>query len=419
MSPDDGPIATVGALQGIVVLDLSRVLAGPFCTQVLADLGATVWKIEPPWGDETRSWGPPFVDGESTYFLAANRGKRSLAIDLRKPDGAQIVRRLAARADVLVENFKSGNLARFGLGYSELARENPRLVYASVTGFGQTGPRAGEPGYDLVLQAMSGVMASTGDAGGEPVKVGVAVVDVMAGMIAISGILAALYERERSGLGQHVDIALFDVAAMAMVNVAQTYLSTGTVPPRSGSGHPQIVPYQAFATTDGWVVVAVGNDEQYRRMCTAVGATQLAADPRFVSNRERVENRGALVALLSAHLATRGTDEWVRVLTEAGVPCAPVAEVDRVFTDEQAVARGLTWEVDHTALGRIPVVADALRHMSRTPAMPSTAPPQLGEHTREVLATALDLTPDELDALESAGVTSSLATSPPGLVGST
>lgn len=393
-----------GPLAGIRVLDLSRVLAGPYCTQILADLGATVWKVEPPWGDETRGWGPPFVQGESAYFLSVNRGKKSVAVNIKDPRGQAIVRELARRADVLVENFKAGDLARYGLDYPSLAADNPRLVYASITGFGQDGPRAGEPGYDIALQGMTGIMSVTGEPDGPPTKVGVAWIDVMTGMMAAVGILAALWERERSGRGQHLDLSLFEVGLSAMANLAQSYLVSGVAPRRIGNAHPQIVPYQAFEAADGWFIVAVGNDQQYRRMCEAIGHPELGDDERFQTNAGRVRHRAELVPALAAVFRSRPRGEWLEALKAAGVPAAPVYDLAEALADPQAAARHVVWEVPHSLLGQVSMVASPLQHLSRTPATIAGPPPLLGEHTREVLADVLGLSQAEIDRLAEAGV---------------
>ncbi|WP_324718033.1 CoA transferase [Carboxydochorda subterranea] len=393
-----------GPLEGIKVLDLSRVLAGPYCTQILADLGATVWKIEPPWGDETRGWGPPFVQGESAYYLSVNRGKKSVAVNLKEPRGAAIVRELARRADVLVENYKAGDLARFGLGYAAVSAENPRIVYVSITGFGQTGPRGAEPGYDIALQGMTGIMSITGDPAGPPTKVGVAWIDVMTGMMAAVGILAALHERAGSGRGQHLDLALFDVGLAAMANLAQSYLVTGSPPRRIGNAHPQIVPYQVFEASDGWIILAVGNDQQYRRTCEAIGHPELWGDPRFQTNAGRVQHRGELVPRLAEIFRTRPRADWVERLGAAGVPVAPVNDLAEAFTDSQAEARGSVWKLAHPVIGTLAVVASPLQHLSRTPAAPGGHPPLLGEHTREVLQEVLGLTPADVHQLAVSGV---------------
>lgn len=387
------------ALAGIRVLDLSRVLAGPFCTQMLADLGAEVCKVEAPGGDDTRRWGPPFQHGESAYFLSANRGKKSVAINLKDSRGADLVRRLAARADVLVENFKHGDLQRYGLDYAALRQVNPRLVYASITGFGQTGPRAREPGYDAVLQALAGVMSVTGESDGAPVKVGVAWIDVLTGMTAAIGILAALHERGRSGEGQHIDLGLYDVAMMAMVNQAQTWLSAGTLSPRMGSAHPQIVPYQAFRAVGGWLMLAVGNDAQYRRLTEVLGEPALWNDARFQSNAGRVAARAELVSKLADCFGQQPRDRWLERLAAAGVPASRIGGVDEAFAEPQALARQLQWRVNHPRLGELSLVANALQHMSRTPAAPSAPPPLLGQHSTELLAQWLGLDAPSLDRL--------------------
>ncbi len=394
----------MGALDGLVVLDLSRILAGPYATQMLADLGAEVWKVESPWGDDTRRWGPPFQEGESAYFLSANRGKKSLAVNLKDPEGQRIVRRLAERADVLVENFKAGDLARYGLDYASLEKLNPRLVYASITGFGQTGPRATEPGYDAALQGMTGIMSVTGEPDGPPVKVGVAWIDVLTGLTAAVGILAALRERDASGRGQHLDLALFDVGVAAMVNQAQAFLMSGRAPTRMGNAHPQIVPYQAFRARDKWFILAVGNDTQFQRLVEALGRPDLGSDERYRTNAGRVEHRRELVAELEGIFNQRDREVWLELLRAAGVPVTPVNDVGEALADPQAGARGLLWELPHARLGPTPLLASPLQHMSRTPAAPTVAPPLLGQHTRAVLAAALGMTVDELDGLESAGV---------------
>ncbi|MCS7217540.1 MAG: CoA transferase [Thermus sp.] len=388
-------------LAGLKVLDLSRVLAGPLCTMILADLGAEVVKVEPPWGDETRGWGPPFVAGESAYFLSVNRGKKSLALDLKAKEGQEAVRRLAARADVLVENFKTGDLARYGLDYGSLKALNPRLVYLSLTGFGQTGPRAKEPGYDAALQGYTGIMSVTGEPHGPPMKVGVAWIDVMTGMMGAVAVLAALWERERSGLGQHVDLSLFDVGLFALVNLGESYLLTGRPPARLGNAHAQIVPYGAFPAADGWLVLAVGNDEQFARLCGALGLGELAE--RFPTNASRVEHREAVVEALSQVLRTRPRAYWLEKFQGIGVPAAPVNDLKEAFQDPQAQAREAVWTLPHPLLGSLPTLANPLRFLSRTPASPSLPPPLLGEHTEEVLLEA-GFTPEEVRALVEKGV---------------
>ena len=389
----------MSALEGIRILDLSRVLAGPFCTQMLSDLGAEVWKIEALKGDGTRGWGPPFKDGESAYFLSANRGKKSLAVNLKEPRGADLVRRLAEQADVLVENFKPGDLARYGLDWPSLQAANPRLVYASITGFGHNGPRSDEAGYDVVLEALTGIMSVTGEPDGPPTKVGVAWIDVLTGLTATVGILAALHERGRSGLGQHVDLGLFDVGLMAMVNQAQRYLMTGEVPMRMGNAHPQIVPYQCFAASDGWLMLAVGTDVQFRRLCEALALPELDSDERFRDNPGRVKHREDLIPILERVFAQHPVAHWSRLLKSSNVPAAPVQDLAQAWADPQTAARGMRWEITHGRLGPVSMLGNALQHMSRTPALPAGPPPGLGEHTLAVLAQVLKLSDTELTEL--------------------
>jgi len=392
------------ALEGIHVLDLSRVLAGPFATQMLSDLGAEVWKVEPIWGDETRGWGPPFMGSESSYYLSANRGKKSLAVDLKDERGSALVRRLSEKADVVVENYKTGDLARFGLDYPTLSETHPTLIYASITGFGQTGPRSSEPGYDAALQGMTGVMSVTGESGGSPMKIGVAWIDMLTGLTATTGILAAYIERQRSGSGQHLDLSLFDVGFMSMVNQAQSYLTTGEPPGPLGSAHPQIVPYQAFEASNGWFMLAVGNDQQYRRAVDSLGAPALWEDERFQTNSGRVANRAELVPQIAKLIATRTKEECVRLFSDVGVPVTPINDLREVLEDPQATSRGLVWNQIHPTIGEIPLIANALQHMSRTPAKPSSAPPLLGEHSRVLLTEILGVEESEVEVLEREGV---------------
>lgn len=391
------------------MLDLSRVMAAPFCTQMLSDLGATVLKIESPWGDDTRRWGPPFAEGESSYFLAVNRGKKGVAINLKNEEGQELIKRLALKADVLVENFKTGDLARYGLGYGDLSRLNPRLVYASITGFGGTGPRAREAGYDTVLQGMTGVMSVTGEPDRPPMKVGVAWIDILTGLTAAVGILAALRERDTSGEGQHVDLSLFDVGITAMVNQLQAYLLTDELPVRMGNVHPTVSPVGSFETADGWLLVTAGNDEQYRRLCEAIGRPDLRDDERFRDNAGRLEHREEIAAELSANFRDRPRDELLTLLNEAGVPATPILDLAGALADPQVEARNLIWRVQHSTLGETPLAANALQHMSRTPAGPAGPPPLLGEHTREVLGEVLGLDQDALDDLENSGAIASKA----------
>jgi crotonobetainyl-CoA:carnitine CoA-transferase CaiB-like acyl-CoA transferase len=393
-------------LRGVTVLDLSRILAGPYATQLLADLGATVWKVEPLRGDDTRTWGPPFArarsgePGESGYFLSVNRGKRGLAINLKDPRGAELVRRLSARADVLVENFKVGDLQRYGLDPVQLREANPRLIACSITGFGQTGPRRLEPGYDAALQAVTGVMAMTGHPETGPAKIGVAWIDVLTGLHAATAVLAALHRRDRTGEGASIDMALYDVALASLVNQAQAALLTGQAPALLGSAHPNIVPYQAFDAADAPFVIACGNDRQFRGLCAALGLPQLADDPRFERNEGRVTHRDELVPQLAARLRERPRAEWLRTLLAVGVPATPVNTVTEAIQDPQTAARGMVREVEHPQLGAVPMMASPFGSLAVAP----TPPPRVGEHTAEVLGAELGLTPEELETLTADGV---------------
>ena len=404
-----------GPLQDIVVLDLSRILAGPWATQVLADYGATVLKVEHPrGGDDTRRWGPPYLkdaDGrdtaESAYYLSANRGKRSLAVDFSRPEGQALVRRLASQADVLVENFKVGGLARYGLGYADLAPANPRLVYLSISAFGQDGPDAAKPGYDAMIQAMGGLMSITGLPDGEPgagpQKVGVAVADLMCGMYAVSAILAALFERERSGKGQYVDLSLLDTQVAWLANQNLNFLVSGHPPRRQGTAHPNIVPYQSFATADGHLMLAVGNDAQFVRFCEAAGAPELAADPRYAANEDRVAQRARLVPAVAALLRRRTTAQWLAALEAAQVPCGPINDLAQVFEEPQVRHRGLRLDLPHPVAGSTPGVRNPVR-FSRTHIEYERAPPPLGADTRTELRERLGLDDASLGELAARGV---------------
>lgn len=380
----------MGALAGIKVLDLSRVLAGPWCSQTLADLGAEVTKIErPDHGDDTRSWGPPFAPtqgdgpGESAYFLCANRGKRSVTLDLKTEQDRQRLLAMVDESDVLLENFKVGTLARLGLDYDTLAARNPRLVYCSITGFGQTGPYRDRPGYDFLIQAMGGLMSITGEAdnnpGGGPQKIGVALTDIMTGLYASIGILAALQERERSGLGQYVDLALLDVTAATLANQATNYLVGGQLPRRLGNAHPNIVPYQAFRCADGHIIVTVGNDGQFQRFADVLHKAELAEDPRFATNSARVEHRDELLAIIEPLLAARDAGDWLRDFEAAAVPAGPINSVDQVFADPQIAARDMLITMEHADAGETRLVGNPI-HLSRTPVTYTRPPPLLGEH---------------------------------------
>ncbi|MFD0547324.1 CoA transferase [Streptomyces mexicanus] len=368
------------------VLDLSRILSGPLATMVLADLGADVVKVEDTKdGDDTRQWGPPFQGTEAAYFLAANRNKRGVCVDLKAERGREFVLRLAERADVLVENFRPGTAARLGLGYEELSARNPGLVYASISGYGQTGPWAARPGYDAIAQAQSGMMSITGERGGPPMRPGVATADIGAGMWAVIGILAALHARRATGRGQHVDVSLLDGQLAWLTYVAGGYFATGDTPGPHGSAHPTIVPYQALATADGHVMVAAGNDRLWRRFAEVIGEPQLADDPRFATNPDRVRHRDALVPLLEAALTRRSGAAWAEALDAAGVPCAPISTVDQALSSPQALAREMVCVLRHPTAGELRTVGSPLK-LSATPARIRTAPPLLGQHTDDVLA---------------------------------
>jgi crotonobetainyl-CoA:carnitine CoA-transferase CaiB-like acyl-CoA transferase len=404
----------VGPLEGIKVLDLSRVLAGPWCTQALADFGATVYKVEKPGsGDDTRGWGPPWLpdgagddSGESAYYLSANRGKHSLAIDLASADGQALIRALAARADVLVENFKVGGLARYGLGYADLAPSNPRLVYCSISAFGQDGPDAQGAGYDAMIQGMGGLMSLTGLPDGEPgagpVRVGVAAVDIMTGMYALAAITAALYERSRSGRGQYIDLALLDTQVGWLANQGMNYLVSGRPPARQGTAHPNIVPYQAFPTADGHLMLAIGNDRQFATFVGLVGRPELATDPRFATNTARVAHRAELVPIVTGLLAARGTRDWISFLTPAAVPCGPINDIAAVFAEPQVRHRQMRFDLPHPLGGQVPQVRNPVRY-SRTELEYHRPPPLLGQHTAEVLGAELGLGSAEIEALRSRG----------------
>ena len=386
-------------LHGIRVLDLSRILAGPWATQLLADLGAEVIKVERPGkGDDTRGWGPPFVtdeagrEGDAAYFLSANRGKKSITLDIASAEGQAIARAIALRSDVLVENYKVGDLERYGLGYEALSRENPRLVYCSITGFGQTGPYRERAGYDFMIQGMGGLMSITGERddlpGGGPQKAGVAIADLMTGMYTTVGILSALRERDASGLGQFIDMALLDTQVGWLANQNLNYLVSGTAPVRMGNAHPNITPYDVFPTSDGAMILAVGNDGQFGKFCRAAGLPDVPADARYADNRARVANRVALREILAAAIRKRTTADWIATLEPLGVPCGPINRLDQVFADPQVVSRGLRIDLPHAHAREVPLVANPIR-FSRTPIAYDRAPPVLGQHTDEVLGSLL------------------------------
>ncbi len=402
-----------GPLHGLRVFDLTRILAGPTCTQILGDLGAEVIKVERPGsGDDTRKFGPPFLKDdagrettESAYFLSSNRNKRSLTLDLTQPEGQGLARRLVARCDILVENFKHGGLAKYGLGYEQLKAECPSLVYCSITGFGQTGPYASKPGYDVLIQGMGGFMSITGAPDGAPQKAGVPIADLMAGMYAAVAINAALRHREATGEGQCIDIGMLDTQVAMLSMQGLNYLATGQAPARLGNAHPNIVPYQTFATADGDIILAVGNDAQFQRFCELAGVSELANDEKFRTNEARVRNRDALTERLAPVLAGRPSRHWIEGLETHNVSCGPINTIDQVFADPQVVARGMKLEMPHPAAGEapVPLIASPIR-MSATPPSYAHPPPMLGQHTDEVLQELLGLGPEELAALRQSGV---------------
>jgi crotonobetainyl-CoA:carnitine CoA-transferase CaiB-like acyl-CoA transferase len=402
-----------GPLAEIRVFDMSRVLAGPSCAQLLGDLGADVIKVERPGeGDDTRKWGPPYLKDtqgrdttESAYYLSANRAKRSLTLDFTKAAGRDLARRLIACSDVLIENYKVGTLAKHGLGYPELRAEFPRLVYCSITGFGQTGPYAPRAGYDYLIQAMGGIMSLTGEPGGEPMKVAVAIADLMTGMYSSVAILAALRHRDATGEGQHIDMALLDTQIAWLANLGQSYLTSGDLPARLGNAHATVVPYQDFKTSDGHIVVAIGNDGQFRKFCDFAGAPALARDPRFATNPARIRQRDELIPEMSGIIARQSSAYWIRELERVGVPCGPINDLAQVFADPQVQARRMTVELPHPAASGEPtrLIANPIR-LSQTPIRYDRAPPTLGQHTDEVLRELLDLSAAEIAALRNDGV---------------
>ncbi|HSL47398.1 MAG TPA: CoA transferase [Anaerolineales bacterium] len=371
-------------LNGIRVLDLSRVLAGPYCTMVLGDLGAEVIKVESPEGDETRGWGPPFAAGESAYYLCVNRNKRSIIVDLKTEQGREIVHELIQRSDVLVENFRPGTLARFSLDYETVSAINLNLIYCSITGFGHTGPLRDKPGYDFMIQAMGGLMSITGEPEGEPMKVGVAVADLFAGQNAVIAILAALQARIQTGKGQHLDISLFDSQVSMLANVASNYLISETLPKRYGNAHANIVPYQAFQASDAWIVVAVGNDRQFEKLCEVIANSELVSDPRFSLNSERVKYRDDLISILTPIFLMKSSSEWLSMLENAGIPCGPINMLDKVFSLPQVEARDMLIHMEHEEIGDLRLVGSPLK-FSETPVEYKLPPPRLGEHTEQIL----------------------------------
>ena len=372
------------ALTGIKVLDLSRVLAGPYCTMVLGDLGADVIKVEPPEGDETRGWGPPFAGGESAYYLCVNRNKRGVVINLKTDEGKKVLCDLALQSDVLVENFRPGTLNKFGLDYETLHELNPKLIYCSITGFGQTGSMKDKPGYDFMIQALGGLMSITGEPEGEPMKTGVAVVDLFAGQNAIIAILAALQARTLTGRGQQLDISLFDSQLGWLANVASNYLISGKLPKRHGNAHANIVPYQSFQASDGWFAIAVGNDKQFARLCEMLGKPEIVMDEKFSTNSGRVQNRTEIIPLLASIFKAASVSEWLAKLDEAEIPCGPIQNFEQVFSMPTVKEREMLVKMEHPTIGELPLVGSPLK-MSDTPVEYRLHPPLMGEHTEDVL----------------------------------
>jgi crotonobetainyl-CoA:carnitine CoA-transferase CaiB-like acyl-CoA transferase len=393
-----------GVLSGITVLDLTRVMSGPYCTLMLADMGARVIKVEHPQrGDDTRAWGPPFVHGESVYFLSVNRNKESLTLDFKQPEGRRILDALLGRADALVENFRPGALERLGLDYPALAARHPRLIYASISGYGQTGPLRDLPGYDAVAQAEGGLMSITGDPGGPPFRLGLPVADLVSGLFAAQGILLALLSRAVSGRGQHVDVAMHDSVAALLTYQAAGSLATGRNPPRMGNAHESIVPYGTFDVADGLLMLAVGNDDQFRRFCEAAGLSPLAADERFATNPQRVAHRDALLPLLMPILKSRTREEWVRLLRDAGVPCGAVRTIGEMMGDPQLAARDMIATVSHPTAGELRLVGSPVR-LSREERRGDRPSPALGEHTDAILTGELGMRAEEVRELRTRGV---------------
>jgi crotonobetainyl-CoA:carnitine CoA-transferase CaiB-like acyl-CoA transferase len=388
-----------GPLDGVRILDLTRVLAGPYCTMFLGDLGAEVAKVEQPGvGDDTRGWGPPFIGDESAYFISINRNKKSVTIDLKSADGQDLLRRLTQRADVLIENFRPGTMERMGLGENELRSFNPRLIYGSLSAFGANGPMQDWPGYDLIVQAFGGLMSITGTPDGEPTKVGVAIIDILAGLMLGQAIVAALFTREKLGIGQKIDTSLLEAAVASLVNTGSNYLVGGKIPGRWGNAHPSIVPYQSFKTADGYLVLGVASEAIWKRFCHAIGRAELIDDPRFLKNSNRVDNRADLITIISEIFLRRDSEAWMKILREAEVPCAPVQTIDQVFNHPQVIEREMVVEVQHAAR-KIRMAGIPLK-FSRTPATIRLPPPLLGEHTAQILRDWIGLGSEELDELQ-------------------
>jgi glutaryl-CoA transferase len=393
-NPNHGPLA------GIRVLDLTRVLAGPYCTMFLGDLGAEVVKVEQPGvGDDTRGWGPPFVGGESAYFLCINRNKKSITVDLKRQEGIDLVRRLAGSADVLIENFRPGTMERLGLNEENLHALNPRLIYASLSGFGADGPMSNAPGYDLIIQAWGGLMSITGAPDGEPTKVGVAIMDLVAGLMLGKAIVAALFAREKIGIGQKIDTSLLEAEVASLINVGSNYLIAGTTAERWGNAHPSIVPYQSFKTADGYLVIGVASEGIWQRFCEAIGKTEMAEDPRFAKNADRVDNRALVIAILRELFRSHDNEHWLKLLNAAEVPCAPIQTIDQVFAAPQVRHRDMLVEVEHPTAGTVRMAGIPVK-FSATPASVRLPPPLLGEHTDQVLSSWLGMNDQEIADLK-------------------
>lgn len=392
-------------LKGIKVLDLSRILAGPYCSMMLGDLGADVIKVErPKTGDDTRHWGPPDAGGESAYYLFTNRNKRSITVDLKSAEGREIIKQLAAKSDVLVENYKVGTLEKMGLGYEELKQENPGLVYCSISGFGQNGPYKDKPGYDFIIQGIGGIMSITGPIEGPPMKVGVAIVDITAGLFATNAIQAALIHRSKTGLGQYIDISLLDSVLAWLANVGSNYLVSGEIPNRYANAHPNIVPYETFKTRDGsFIALAVGNDRQWELFCKLAGIEDLSSDPRFATNSQRVLNREVLIPLISEKMLDRTAEEWLQGLEDLKIPAGPINSFDKVFSDPQVVARKMAVEVPHPTAESVRMVTSPMK-FSDTPCEITRHPPLMGEHTDEILKDDLGFQADQISTLREKGV---------------
>lgn len=396
------------ALKDIRVLDLSRVLAGPYCTQILGDLGADIIKVErPERGDDTRNWGPPYLKDsngndttESAYYLSANRNKRSIAIDIRTAEGQELIHNLLAKSDVMIENFKVGSLEKLGLGYDQIKERHPHLIYCAITGFGQNGPDAHEAGYDFVIQALSGIMAYTGEPEGQPMKIGVALSDIMTGLNAAIGILAALHHRNTTGKGQMIDLSLLDTSVAAMTNIAQYYLTSGALAPRLGNAHASIVPYNAFESSDGHIILAIGNNDQFAKFCTFIEKEEWIADERFARNNSRVNNRNILISQINKITKEKPTEHWVSNLTEMGVPCGPINTMDMVFEMDQIKAREMKIQMDHPMSATPVDLVGSPFKLSKTPVAYKNPPPFLGQHSQEILKEILDMDESTINTLK-------------------